>query len=108
MYRHAPGFCMEILLQSVAPIPSHARVALLAVILGGFQLTRAKGTPQHRLLGWFWVALMAYVATSSFFIGEIKFWGTLSPIHLLSGWTLFSLVMATYHAWRGNIRQHEI
>ena len=59
MYRQAPGFCMEILLQSVAPIPRHALVALLAVILGGFQLTRAKGMRQHRLLGWLWVALMA-------------------------------------------------
>ena len=99
---------MEILLQSVAPIPSHALVALLAVILGGFQLTRAKGTRQHRLLGWLWVALMTYVAASSFLISEIKFWGSFSPIHLLSGWTLFSLVMATYHARRGNIRQHKI
>ena len=99
---------MEILLQGAAPIPSHALVALLAVLLGGLQLSRAKGTAQHRLLGWIWVALMAYVAASSFFISEIKLWGTFSPIHLLSGWTLFSLVMATYHARRGNVRQHKI
>jgi len=67
----------------------------LAVILGGLQLTRAKGTRQHRPLGRMWVALMAYVSASSFFISEIKFWGTFSPIHLPSGWTLSSLVMAT-------------
>ena len=99
---------MEILFQSVAPIPSHALVALLAVLLGGLQLSRAKGTAQHRLLGWIWVALMAYVATSSFLISEIKLWGAFSPIHLLSAWTLISLVMATFHARRGNIRQHTI
>ncbi|MEL0138140.1 MAG: DUF2306 domain-containing protein [Halieaceae bacterium] len=99
---------MQILFQSVAPIPSHALVALLAVLLGGLQLSRAKGTAQHRLLGWIWVALMAYVATSSFLISEIKLWGAFSPIHLLSVWTLISLVMATFHARRGNIRQHKI
>ena len=100
---------MEILLQAAAPIPSHALVALLAGILDGLQLTRAKETRQHRPLGRMWVALMAYVAASSFFISEIKFWGSFfCPIHLLSGWTLFSLVMATYHARRGNIRQHKL
>jgi uncharacterized membrane protein len=99
---------MEILFQSVAPIPSHALVALLAVLLGGLQLSRAKGTAQHCLLGWIWVALMAYVAASSFLISEIKLWGAFSPIHLLSAWTLISLVMATFHVRRGNIRQHKI
>lgn len=108
MQCHAPGFYMEILFQSVAPIPSHALVALLAVLLGGLQLSQAKGTTQHRLLGWIWVALMAYVAASSFLISEIKLWGAFSPIHLLSAWTLISLVMATFHVRRGNIRQHKI
>ena len=99
---------MEILFQSVAPIPSHALAALLAVLLGGLQLSRVKGTAQHRILGWIWVALMAYVAASSFLISEINLWGAFSPIHLLSVWTLISLVIATYHARRGNIRQHTI
>ena len=99
---------MEILFQEAAPIPSHALVALLAVLLGGLQLSRTKGTAQHRILGWIWVALMAYVATSSFLISEIKMWGAYSPIHLLSAWTSVSLVMAIFHARRGNIRQHKI
>ena len=38
---------MEILFHEAAPIPSHALVALLAVLLGGLQLSRAKGTAQH-------------------------------------------------------------
>ena len=97
-----------LLFQEAAPIPSHALLALLAVLLGGLQLSRVKGTPQHRILGWIWVALMAYVATSSFLISEIKMWGAYSPIHLLSAWTLISLVMAIFHARRGNIRQHKI
>ena len=35
-------------------------------------------------------------------------WSPFSPIHLLSIWTLFSLVMAVYHARNANIRQHKI
>ena len=99
---------MEVLWIQVAPIPSHALAAMAAVIIGGAQLASAKGTPQHRALGWIWVGLMGYVAGSSFFISELRLWGAFSPIHLLSIWTLLSLVMAVYHARQSNIRQHKI
>ncbi len=99
---------MELLLGQVSPIPSHALAALAAVMLGGAQLATSKGTVRHRVSGWIWVSLMAYVAVSSFFISELRLWGAFSPIHLLSVWTLFSLVIAVYHARRGNIRQHKI
>lgn len=99
---------MDLLFQESAPIPTHALAAMLAVILGGLQLASTKGTMQHRTLGWIWVLLMAYVSISSFFISELKLWGAFSPIHLLSAWTVFSLVMAVYHARLGNIRQHKI
>ena len=90
------------------PIPSHAIAAMLAVILGAIQFMREKGTSGHKALGWAWMLLMLYVSVSSFFISEIQLWGAFSPIHLLSIWTLFSLVMAVYHARQGNIRQHKI
>ena len=96
------------LIQQAPPIPSHALAALAAVILGGRQLATHKGTRRHRALGWIWVGLMAYVAGSSFLISELRLWGAFSPIHLLSAWTLFSLVMAVHHARRGNIGQHKI
>ena len=96
------------LIQQAPPIPSHALAALAAVILGGWQLATHKGTRRHRALGWIWVGLMAYVAGSSFLISELRLWGAFSPIHLLSAWTLFSLVMAVHHARRGNIGQHKI
>ena len=99
---------MELLLGQVSPIPSHALAALAAVMLGGAQLATGKGTVRHRASGWIWIGLMAYVAVSSFFISELRLWGAFSPIHLLSVWTLFSLVIAIYHARRGNIRQHKI
>ena len=99
---------MELLFQESAPIPTHAMAAMAAVILGGLQLASAKGTTQHRVLGWSWVLLMTYVSVSSFFISSLRLWGAFSPIHLLSVWTLFSLGMAIYHAREGNIRQHKI
>jgi uncharacterized membrane protein len=101
------GTPMNLLFQEVTPIHSHALVALLKVLVGGVQLISGKGAARHRTLGWTWVALIAYVAASSFFISEIKLWGAFSPIHLLSGWTVASLVMATYSAHRGNIRRHK-
>ena len=96
------------LIQQAPPIPSHALAALAAVILGGWQLASHKGTRRHRARGWIWVGLMAYVASSSFLISELRLWGAFSPIHLLSAWTLFSLVIAVHHARRGNIGQHKI
>tara|TARA_Y100001954_G_scaffold213312_1_gene241852 strand:- start:1423 stop:1815 length:393 start_codon:yes stop_codon:yes gene_type:complete len=99
---------MELLFQESAPIPTHAMAAMAAVILGGLQLASAKGTTQHRVLGWSWVLLMMYVSVSSFFISSLRLWGAFSPIHLLSVWTLFSLGMAIYHARKDNIRQHKI
>ena len=99
---------MELLFQESAPIPTHAMAAMAAVILGGLQLASAKGTTQHRVLGWSWALLMMYVSVSSFFISSLRLWGAFSPIHLLSVWTLFSLWMAIYHARKGNIRQHKI
>ena len=99
---------MELLFQESAPIPTHAMAAMAAVILGGLQLASAKGTTQHRVLGWSWALLMMYVSVSSLFISSLRLWGAFSPIHLLSVWTLFSLWMAIYHARKGNIRQHKI
>lgn len=49
---------------------------------------------------------MAYVAGSSLWISEIQMWGRFSPIHLLSLWTLGSLVFAVTMARRGNLRAH--
>ena len=99
---------MELLLGQVMPIPSHALAAIAPVVLGAAQLASATGTARHRTMGWGWVGLMGYVAASSFFISSRSLWGPFSPIHLLSIWTLFSLVMAVYHARNGNIRQHKI
>ena len=83
-------------------------MALLAVVIGGVQLMSAKGTPQHKVLGYIWVSLMMYVSISSFFISEIRLWGAYSPIHLLSAWTVLSSCTGIYFARVGNITAHQL
>ena len=98
---------MTLLFNETHPIPLHAIMAIIAIILGGIQLSMKKGGTIHKLLGRIWVGLMLIVATTSFFIHEIKLWGTYSPIHLLSLWTIFILGVGVYYARVGNIKRHK-
>ena len=90
-----------------AVIQLHIVVALIAVLLGAVQFARPKGTPGHRTLGRVWVAAMAVLAFSGFFIHEIRVWGAWSPIHLLSAATLVLLVLGVWFARSGRIERHK-
>ncbi len=79
---------MHFLLSQQSPIPLHAIIAILAIIIGGIQLTLKKGTSLHKFMGWIWVILMLVVSFTSFFIHKLNLWGKYSPIHLLSIWTI--------------------
>ena len=94
------------LLSAASPIPFHALSAIGALGVGVSQMLMKKGTFLHVLLGRIWVALMTFVAVSSFFIYELKIWGNYSPIHFLSVWTLLSIGAGIYYARIGNIRRH--
>jgi uncharacterized membrane protein len=98
---------MTLLLNQTQPIPLHTIMAIVAVILGGIQLSMKKGGPIHKLLGRIWVGIMMFVAISSFFIHEIKLWGAYSPIHLLSLWTIFILGVGIYYVRVSNIKRHK-
>ena len=98
---------MTLLFNETHPIPVHAIMAMIAIILGGIQLSMKKGGTIHKLLGRIWVGLMLIVAISSLFIHEIKLWGAYSPIHLLSLWTIFILSVGVYYARVGNIKRHK-
>jgi uncharacterized membrane protein len=87
-------------------IALHAFAALSAVAIGLAVLARRKGTASHKLIGRAWVALMAAVALSSFWIFEIRHGAGPSFIHLLSLWTLISLALAVWFIRRGNVRAH--
>lgn len=83
----------------------HVAAALTALLLGTVQLIGVKGTTAHRIIGWTWVIAMATVAISSFFIRVLNP-GSLSLIHLISGWTLIALPMGIWRVRTGDIRAH--
>jgi uncharacterized membrane protein len=94
------------LLNAVPQIPIHAFAAMAAFVLGLVQFAAPKGTLPHRTLGWIWVALMATVAVSSFWIHQIRLIGPWSPIHLLSIFVLVTLPLAVWRARRHDVADH--
>ena len=97
---------LEPLLAATQPIPIHAFAAMAAFVLGIVQFAAPKGTLPHRTIGWVWVALMATIAVSSFWINDMRLWGPWSPIHLLSILTLVMLPVGVLHARRHRVPNH--
>lgn len=100
---------IERLLSAPPVVRLHLFAALLALFVGIAQLLRPRGTPTHRAIGWLWVGTMVIVCLSSFGISALMpgspVFG-LSPIHLLSLWTLFALTMGIRSARAGNPAAH--
>jgi uncharacterized membrane protein len=94
------------LLDAAPAIPLHAFAAMAAFTLGVVQLVAPKGTLPHRTIGWIWVALMAVVAVSSFWIHQIRLVGSWSPIHLLSIFTLVVLPLGVRRARHHDVTAH--
>ncbi|MGH6770766.1 MAG: DUF2306 domain-containing protein [Xanthobacteraceae bacterium] len=94
---------LQPLLDADPAIQVHAFAAMAAFVLGAVQFAAPKGTLRHRMIGWIWVALMAVVSVSAFWIHELRLWGPWSPIHLLAIFTLIMLPLAVLHA-----RQHRV
>lgn len=94
------------LLEAAPAIPLHAFAAVAAFVLGLVQFAAPKGTLPHRTIGWIWVALMAVVAASSFWIHQIRLVGPFSPIHLLSIFTLVMLPLAVWRAHTHRVTDH--
>ncbi|WP_035964518.1 DUF2306 domain-containing protein [Bradyrhizobium sp. YR681] len=94
------------LLEAAPAIPLHAFAAMAAFVLNLVQFAAPKGTLPHRTIGWIWVALMAGVAASSFWIHQIRLVGPFSPIHLLSVFTLAMLPLAVWRARTHRVADH--
>jgi uncharacterized membrane protein len=94
------------LLNAAPAIQLHAFAAMAAFVLGVVQLAAPKGTLPHRTVGWIWVVLMVIVATTSFWIHDLRMWGPWSAIHLLSIFTLVMLPLAVMHAQRHDVGNH--
>lgn len=88
------------------PIIIHSVAVALCLGLGIYLLTRAKGTRQHRILGWIWVGFMAMAAISSFFIHTIRQFYGFSWLHFLAVYVLFSLIHGVYAARHHQVKTH--
>jgi len=97
---------LEPLITAPLPVQLHAFAAFAALVLGGVQLLRPKGSGTHRTMGYVWVALMMLIAVSGLFIHEIRLIGPFSPVHLLSLVILVTVPLAVYRARTGNIAGH--
>ena len=86
---------------------NHSFLALCtkALGLGTANLVLAKGTPRHKVVGWFWIAAMLCVTLSSFAIRELNA-GEFSWLHGLMLWTLFCMLVAIFAIRRGKVRVH--
>lgn len=96
------------LLSSSFAIVLHALTAMVAALLGTLILFLRKGTRWHKVLGRVWVGAMLVVAISSFFISEARMFGPYSLIHVLSVFTLVSLVSGVVAIRRGNVIGHRM
>ena len=97
---------LEPLLTAPPVIQIHAFAAMAAFALGLVQFAAPKGTLPHRTIGWIWIALMAAIAISSFWIHSIRMIGPFSPIHALSILTLVTLPLAVLHAHKHRVMPH--
>jgi uncharacterized membrane protein len=99
---HAPD--LGLLFAQPAIVVAHVLLAISAIGLGAVMLASRKGAPFHRRAGWVWIALMAAVAASSFFLTSLS--GGLSYIHGMSALTLVMLPFAAHAARRHAVRRH--
>ena len=75
----------------------HALSAIVACLLGAWQLIALRRGLRHRALGYTWMLAMLVTALSSFGLRSplgFDWLGGLSPIHGLSLFTLLSLALA--------------
>jgi uncharacterized membrane protein len=87
----------------------HALSAIVACLLGAWQLIALRRGLRHRALGYTWMLAMLVTALSSFGLRSplgFDWLGGLSPIHGLSLFTLLSLALAIRYARRRDFANH--
>lgn len=84
----------------------HVITVIPALFLGLVLYFRSQRDRWHKLLGKVWMSLMIVTATSSLWINGFQN-GAFSWIHLLSLWTLGSVVVAFKAIKQKKVRQHQ-
>ncbi len=89
------------------PVSVWVHIGTIAIALGltPVMLTRRRGDPLHRQLGWIWVVSMFVTAVMSFDIRLINR-GSFSLIHILSVWTLIQVTLIIWSARSHNVARH--
>jgi uncharacterized membrane protein len=94
----------------VAWVSPHLAVALMVLALGAAQLALPKGDKRHRLIGYAWCALMAFISVSGLMIRLQP--GRPSVIHIASSvFAVINLVLLPLVIWgarTGRRRLHRI
>jgi uncharacterized membrane protein len=96
---------LQPLLSAPLAIQIHTAAALLLIPLTLAQFVRPKAG-HHAPRGWAWIAVMAVVVVTSFFIHTIRLIGPFSPIHLLSIATIIGIALAIRARKAGDIAGH--
>ena len=94
------------LLEAGLAIQLHVAAAAFAIVLSAAIIIVRRGTPAHKHVGRAWVAMLALICISSFWITGMN-GSSYSGIHLLSAWTLLGLTQAVWAVRAGNIRAHK-
>ena len=96
------------LLETRPLIALHLFAALIALVIGIVVMRRRKGTVNHKMLGWTWVALMATVAISSAFIRDYHLPNIAgyTPIHAFTAFVAVGLPTGILRIRRGNVAGH--
>lgn len=91
-------------------VQAHLAAASLAIVLGVVQFVLRKGVTFHRVAGWTWVGLVAFVALTSLFIrsddDSLPSLGVFSPVHLFTLAAMIGLPVGVYAARRRNVLLH--
>ncbi len=96
------------ILSAPLAVQIHLSVAIVGVLLGPVAIYRQRRDLLHKAVGRVWVLAMAVLAISGFFIPAqvLPIIGFFGPIHLLSVWTLISLVWGIRAILRRDVARH--
>lgn len=83
----------------------HLATLAIALALTPVMMLRRRGDNRHRILGWIWAVCMFVTALISFDLRQIND-GGLSPIHILSAFTVIGVPVLILSARRRDIRRH--
>lgn len=79
-------------------VPVHTAFGVIALVAGGANLLRRKGTSRHRQIGWIYAGAMYALLLTSFFIYEA--FGQFGVFHVLSIFSGVTLTVALYFPLR--------